>query len=108
MFQEMNVAMKFFRDCVGRVLIQKRFQLRLFSWRSRQFSYILQIGRCYRISNEYWFDAGEIESVDVRSHISLCSGRGHLRLFAARLPIKRKSFPGEFVKTSVNFARTEV
>src|SRR5216117_3780233 len=54
------------------------------------------------------FDGGKIEAVDIRGGIAFSTGWRQRRLFAARLPIKRKRFPGEFIIAPINFARTKV
>ena len=104
----MNVTVELFCDCIGRIAVQKGFQLRLLFYRSWQFSYILQIGRCYGVGDEDRFNAGKIETVDIGNRIGFCIRRRRLRLFAARLTIKGKRFPGEFIIVPVKFTRTEV
>jgi hypothetical protein len=100
--------MEFFCDPIDWIAIQKRFQLRLLFWRGRQFSDVLQIRLRYGVDDEDRFDGGKIEAVDIGSDVAFCMRQGHRWLFAARLPIKGKRFPGEFVIAPVNFARTKV
>jgi len=80
----------------------------LFFYRSRQFSYILQIGGCYGVGDEDRLNTGQIETVDIGSRIGFCILRLLLRLFVARLPIKGKRFPGKFVIVPVKFPWAEV
>ena len=110
MLEQMNVAVEFFSDGIGRIAIRKKFQFGLRGNAARQCTDARQISICHSIGDEYRTYAVEIESSNVRGNIgfTLAVNRRDLGLLAARLAIERKRFPGELVVSSVNFPGAEV
>src|SRR5205814_9243399 len=74
LFKEVNVAVKFFRNCIGDITVRQKFQFCLFTYVARQPSNTLEVRFRDRVWNEHRLDAAEIESRNIRRNIRVRTG----------------------------------
>jgi len=61
----MNVAVKFFRDCVSGIVIRQKFQFCLLCWFARRRSDALKVRFDHGVGNEDWIHACDVDAGEV-------------------------------------------